>query len=188
MKRKAFTTLAALMICTAVLCTTMAWPRRQPRPLFRIRVTEHAVETNSPDEPQEEWDNFDTWLYVTNPSKDMETEWFTWMDDEEEKIGRRPVHIVEILSLTVTWTNPDGEIDEFDPLTPHNYAPYRWITRDFPDDVSMTAVYPGETAVACYIGWYNPQEPGVYKVKYVLSVAYEGETFDLTQEFRILAK
>ena len=100
-----------------------------------------------------------------------------------EQWERMPVHVVEVLKLTVIIVRvSDGEIRSWE-LTPEDpeIISHRW------DPI----VYPGERSLVFFIGWLLSEEEdywtaGPYEFIYILQVSFEGETFELVKTFMIM--
>jgi len=156
--------LLLIMAISAGMNATVAKGPHTHQPKFTVQQSRQVMEQNS--------DEFlDTYLYVDNPSRDMETTWPT--------IPREVVHVVEVNHLNVGITLPNGTA--FDQLlTPDNAFPYRWDT----------TVYPGEKSLVFFVGWQFPAEdgfePGVYTFTYTLNVDFQGVNYDLTRSFKLI--
>ncbi len=165
-KRIRIALVTALLLVVMALFTSMSSTTAKGpyglQPKLTVQLSRRALDQDS--------DEFvDTWLYVRNPSRDMET---TYPEE-----NREIVHVVEVIDLDVVITLPDGELETFN-LDP-NFRPYRWDTM----------VYPGETSLVFFVGWKFPSgdgyEAGVYRFTYTLNVVFEGEVFDLVRAFRL---
>lgn len=98
-----------------------------------------------------------------------------------------PVHVVEVLKLTVIIMRvSDGEIRSWE-LIPEDpeIISHRWDP----------TVYPGERSLVFFIGWLLSEEEGEeedfweagpYEFIYILQVSFEGETFELVKTFMIM--
>jgi len=154
--------LLVIMASFASMSSTIAKGPNGLQPKLTVKLSRRAMKQDS--------DEFvDTWLYVRNPSRDMETTYPT--------LPREIVHVVEVNYLDVEITLPNGELETFN-IAP-DYTPYRWDT----------TVYPGETSLVYFVGWQFPlgdgYEAGVYRITYTLNVVFEGESFDLVRAFRL---
>jgi hypothetical protein len=165
--------LIAVCLATVILQSAMASPqttRTKKALTFSLKIDTRAIQVG-----ESAW----TWLYVANPSADME---MAPSNPVPPPLEIKPVHRVEVHSLTITEVSPTGvtTISAFEPDGTDGIDElfrYRW------DPV----VYPLETSMVFFIGWGHEEGHllGVYKYTYTLSVTYEGETFDLEQTFRL---
>jgi len=156
------TLLLVVMALFASMSSTTAKGPNGLQPKLTVQLSRRAMELDS--------DEFmDTWLYVRNPSRDMETTYPVF--------PREIVHVVEVIDLDVVITLPDGTLETYN-LAP-DYTPYRWDT----------TVYPGETSLVYFVGWQFPSgdgyETGVYRFTYTLNVDFEGEGFNLVRAFSL---
>ena len=142
MRKRTLSLLTVVLLLTLSLGTVFLYvsaarpPKRPKRPRFTVRITRRVVPIG---------ESFDTWLYVTNPSRDMETQ-------PSEQWERMPVHVVEALKLTVIIVRvSDGEIRSWE-LTPEDpeIISHRW------DPI----VYPGERSLVFFVGWLLSEEEG----------------------------
>ena len=170
MKKKLVSLLAVALLLAICLGTVLPYvsaarpnKKRSRRPRFTIRIDRRVVPSG---------ETFDTWLYVTNPSRNMET--------QQSDSGRMPVHVVEVESLEITIVRmSDGEISPFGGTYTPSDLPQRW------DPI----VYPGERSLVFFVGWALVEkdywEPGAFEFTYTLEVTFEGENFELTRTFII---
>ena len=115
----------------------------------------------------------DTFLYLTNPSHNMET-FGTPIQT------RQLVHAAVVNSLTCEVLYPDGttETPTFDPSDPNGMFAWRW------DPV----VNPLERSLVFFLGWSVGGNAGVVRFKYTLTVTFEGQTSDLVETFRVVVR
>ena len=163
--------LLTLSLGTVFLYVSAARPsKRSGRPRFKIWITRRVVPIG---------ESFDTWLFVTNPSRDMETQ-------SAEQWERMPVHVVEVLSLKVfivSMSNGETQSYVFPLEDPKDWQKISGRWNPF--------VYPGERSLVFFVGWLLSEkedfwEAGPYEFIYILQVSFEGETFELVKTFMIM--
>lgn len=112
----------------------------------------------------------DTWLYVTNPSVDIERAVAFGGSGEDNVVAE---------SLTIRVTAPDGAESEFVSTPEEGFFADRW------DPV----VRASETRRVFFVGFnpgFNPENPlGNYQFEYELALTFRGESFTLTVDFEI---
>ena len=110
----------------------------------------------------------DTFLYVTNPSHNLETAGMPVQT-------RQLVHAAVVNFVTCEVLYPDGTT-ETDTFAPGGIFNYRW------DPI----VNPLERDLVFFLGWSVGGQKGVIHFKYTLDVTFEGQTFDLVETFRVV--
>jgi len=165
-------TLAVLVLMMSTLNLTIA---TKEEPKFEVILTSHSLKI--PTEPEEKV-SFDSWLYITNPSKEMERE------------GTDVFHSIKVNWVNLTYIEPDGS----------SY----WMVI-YPDGTVMdpdgqyympglgsrirTIVYPMEKALVFYVGWSYSLEwgiqRGIYTFIYTVNTEYEEQTFELIETFQV---
>ena len=112
---------------------------------------------------------FDSWIFVTNPSRNMDTSGSTpgW---------RLPVHVVTCNNLTVVYRLPNGTVVDGGTFSPGDgFLEYRW----------NPIVNPMENSMVFFIGFGTWEMPGRYAFTYTLNVTYEGQNYLLQDTFQI---
>ena len=111
----------------------------------------------------------DTFLYLTNPSHNMET-FGTPVQ------SRNLVHVAVVDLLTCEVLYPDGTTETY--TAPGGIFDYRL------DPV----VNPLERSLVFFLGWSVKENAGVCRFKYTLTVTFTGQTFDLVETFRVVVR
>lgn len=165
--RKTTVAIASLLVILsltasyAILCNPVAVEAARDRPSMKIELNATKVNVNGV---------FDSWIFVTNPSRNMDTQ------GDPSTGGRLPVHVVTCNSIRLVWTLPDGTVasdETFYPGVPP--LAYRW----------NPIVNPMEDSMVFFVGWNMFGVPGKHTFTYTLSVTYEGQTYLLTDTFNI---
>jgi len=172
--------LASLMLVVLVLMSStlnlVSAPKDIKKPKCEVILSSHSIKL-----PNEN-PTFEAWIYVTNPSKEMEREPFGDIPH-----GCIVLHCIKVNWLKFTHIRPDGAswwwilYPNGEVIDPEG----KYYDPGFGNRIK-TIVYPMEKALVYYGGWMFAQDSqkGVHRYIYTVNVEYEGQILDLVATFQ----
>ncbi|UCE29618.1 MAG: hypothetical protein JSV85_02550 [Candidatus Bathyarchaeota archaeon] len=180
MKKKIFVSFLMITVFLMTLTLSLAnAPTDIKEPKCEVILSSHVIML--PTDPGEE-EVLETWIYITNPSKEM----------ERMGIGIPGTHHsinVNWVNLTQIWSSGGSAFMQVYPNgtvvtdTGTFYSP-GW------GDRIRTVVHPMERALVWYSGWQfvSTSQQGIWDFIFKVNVEYEEQTIELVETFHVIAQ